>query len=108
MWMHDAVTWLLAGLAGAALGTFFFGSLWWTVRRTVDLKRGVFWHFAGLLLRMGVTLSGFYLVGAGQWERLVACLAGFVVARGIIVLLSRRWSSAEGMGTSEVKHAPQP
>ncbi len=37
-------------------------------------------YASDLLVRMGVTVSGFYLVGAGQWQRLAACLIGFVIA----------------------------
>jgi F1F0 ATPase subunit 2 len=33
------------------------------------------------VVRTGVTLGGFYLIGDGRWERLAACLLGFVVAR---------------------------
>jgi F1F0 ATPase subunit 2 len=33
------------------------------------------------VVRTGVTLGGFYLIGDGRWERLAACLLGFGVAR---------------------------
>jgi F1F0 ATPase subunit 2 len=41
-----------------------------------------------LLLRTGVALSGFYLVGRDSWERLVVCLAGFLIARLIVTRLT--------------------
>jgi F1F0 ATPase subunit 2 len=38
-----------------------------------------------LMIRLGVTLAGFYLVMAGRWERLLACLVGFLLMRTVLV-----------------------
>ncbi|MGB7756169.1 MAG: ATP synthase subunit I [Salinisphaera sp.] len=77
--------WLgLALLAGGALGTFFFGGLWWTVRRCLESPQPVLWLGPSLLLRIGVTVAGFYVVGQGDWRQLLACLIGFVIARFIV------------------------
>ena len=105
--LPEALTWLFAALAGALLGAFFFGGLWWTVQRTLDSHRSVLWHLGGLLLRMAVTLSGFYLVGGGQWQRLAACLAGFVLARFIAVRMTRNASPPLAADLTEVVHAPE-
>jgi len=72
---------ILSTLAGLALGALFFGGLWFTVSRGARSPRPALWFFVSLLARMGITLGGFYLVGGGDWRRLLACLAGFVVAR---------------------------
>lgn len=87
--MNDTLMLALAGLAGGALGAIFFGGLWWTVRRGMASTQPALWFFGSLLLRTGVTLGGFYLVGRGQWERLLMCLLGFVAARVIVTWLSR-------------------
>ena len=50
--------------AGVLLGAFFFGGLWWTVRKGVSSERPALWFFGSLLLRMSITLAGFYFVGA--------------------------------------------
>lgn len=77
--------WLGAALlAGGALGTFFFGGLWWTLRRSLASAQPVLWLAPSLILRIGVTLAGFYVVGQGDWRRLLACLVGFVIARFIV------------------------
>jgi len=81
MAMNETWVLALAWVAGAGLGAFFFGGLWWTVRRSTSSPRPASLFFASALLRMGVALGGFYLVGGGQWERLLACLAGFLMAR---------------------------
>lgn len=80
---------VLAGFAGAALGAFYFGGLWWTVRKSLAASQPALWVLGSLLLRMGVTMSGFYGVSGGDWQRLLGCLAGFVMARLIVTRLTR-------------------
>jgi F1F0 ATPase subunit 2 len=87
--MSDVLTWALAGAAGVVLGAIFFGGLWWTVRRGLVSSQPVAWFLGSLLLRMGIVLAGFYLVGDGHWQRLLACLLGFSVARPLVGWLTR-------------------
>ena len=79
--MNEPMT--LAGdlLAGALLGAFFFGGLWWTIRSSPPSQWSALLFSASLLLRMAVAVTGFYLVSHGDWRKLVACLAGFLLAR---------------------------
>ena len=63
---------MLALVAGVLLGAIFFGGLWWTVRKGVSSKQPALWFFGSLLLRMSIALAGFYFVGRGHWERLLA------------------------------------
>ena len=73
-----------------ALGAFFFGGLWWTVRSSFSSPRPGLLVFVSLLLRLGIALAGFFLVADGHWQPLIACLLGFIVARVIIVRPPRR------------------
>ena len=68
-------------MAGMLLGAIFFGGLWWTVRKGVSSPRPALWFLGSLLLRTSIALAGFYFVSGGHWERLLACLLGFVIAR---------------------------
>jgi F1F0 ATPase subunit 2 len=86
--MNEAVTLALAGVAGVCLGVLFYGGLWWTVRQGALSSRPAFWFFGSLLVRMGIVLTGFHLVGGGHWERLVACLLGFALARCLVTRLT--------------------
>jgi F1F0 ATPase subunit 2 len=83
--MSDIPVLGLALCAGALLGAFFFGGLWWTIRNGVTSERPALWFLASLLLRTGLVLGGFYVVSQGLWSRLVACLLGFLIARVIVV-----------------------
>ena len=73
--MSDILALALALLAGALLGAFFFGGLWWTVQKGVASERPALWFLGSLLLRTGMVLAGFYFVSQGHWSRFVACLA---------------------------------
>ena len=75
--------------AGLLLGAFFFGGLWWTVLRGVSSRRPALWFFGSILLRMSITLVGFYFVGGENWKRWLLCLLGFVLARLVVKWLTR-------------------
>lgn len=91
---NDLFAWMLCALGGVALGIFFFGGLWWTVRAitgSAGSPRSALFQLASLLLRTAATLVGFYAIGGGDARRLVACLAGFVLAR---IFVARRIRTA--------------
>ena len=95
--MNEPLTLIFACLAGGVLGTIFFGGLWWTIRKAVKSPRPALWFFVSLMLRMGILLPGIFFVSGGQWKRLVACLAGIIVARFLVLRLTK---------VPEARHAP--
>jgi F1F0 ATPase subunit 2 len=104
--MNDLLPLILAAVAGAVLGAIFFGGLWWTVRRALASPRPALWFVTSLLLRMGVALGGFYLLAGGQWRRLLACLAGFFVARLFVTWRTRPVAAKPSRPNVEARHAP--
>lgn len=76
-------------LVGVLLGCLFFGGLWWTVQRAVATRWVALWFFASLLLRTGIVLGGFYLSCGDDWQRWLAALLGFVVARMVVTRVTR-------------------
>ena len=78
-------TLLLALLAGGALGVFFFGGLWLTVRKGMQAAVPAAWFLLSFLLRMAVALAGFYGIAKfGEWQHLALALLGFIVARMVL------------------------
>jgi F1F0 ATPase subunit 2 len=77
----------LAFVAGVLLGAFFFGGLWWTVRRGMLSRRPGIWFMGSMLLRTCAVAAGFYfLLGlpasvASGWKTMLAGLLGFIMAR---------------------------
>jgi F1F0 ATPase subunit 2 len=105
--MSDSLALAVAFLAGALLGVFFFGGLWWTVRKGVVSERPALWFLGSLLLRTSLILAGFYLVSQGHWSRLVASLLGFVFARVVVVQrLTRPPAEARTQPEEETGFAP--
>jgi F1F0 ATPase subunit 2 len=47
---------------------------------------------------MGIALAGFYFVARGDWKKLLLCLLGFLIARVVVLRLTRP--------NKETNHAP--
>ncbi len=83
--MTDAAYLVASLAAGAILGIIYFRGLWLTVLRLPDFRRPVWsvsWSFAA---RVGIVMSGFYLIMQGHLERLAIAMAGFILVRQILV-----------------------
>ena len=103
----NKVLFLAAAMAaGFSLGAFFFGGLWWTVKRGVSSQRPALWFFGSILLRMSITLAGFYFVGRENWKRWLLCLLGFVLARLVVQRLTRPAVEHRDARAAETPYAP--
>jgi F1F0 ATPase subunit 2 len=83
--MNEISYMVLAFTGGLALGTLFFGGLWITVKKTVVSKTPALLVISSFFFRVSITLAGFYFIGQGNWEKLVSCMVGFIVARFIVI-----------------------
>ena len=104
--MNNVLFLVLALVVGLLLGAIFFGGLWWTVRKGVFSKSPALWFLGSMVLRMGIVLAGFYFIGHGDWQRLVVCLLGFIIARIIVMRLTRTPIEHGNTQVKEVNHAP--
>lgn len=104
--MNEPLKLALAGLAGGGLGALFFGGLWWTVRKGVSANQPALWFLGSLLLRTAIAVAGIYVVSGGRLGRLLACLAGFTLARLVVTSLTRPSGSAPTRPSREAGHAP--
>lgn len=105
--MSETLALMLALGAGGALGAVFFGGLWWTIRKGVASQRPALWFVGSFLVRVSLTLVGFFFVSGGNWKRLAACLAGFLLARLIVTWLTRTPKADRNAPVLEVHHAPR-
>lgn len=67
------------------MGTLFFGGLWFTVKKAVTSRIPALWIFSSFFLRISITLIGFYFIGAGNWQRLIVSVIGFMAARFMVI-----------------------
>ena len=104
--MNEFLPLAMAAATGALLGAFFFGGLWWTIRRAISSDQPALWFFGSLLLRTSITLTGFYFVGQEYWERWLLCLLGFVLARLVAGWLTRLSGDNQSGPAQETSYAP--
>jgi len=76
---------VLAWVAGLGLGLFYFGGLWLTIRRLPTCRRPAPMLIGSYVGRTALVLVGFYFVMGDRWERIAACVLGFMVARQILI-----------------------
>jgi len=76
-------------IAGFATGVFFFGGLWFTVQKGMTAKVPALWFIVSFIVRIAVTLVAFYYVGECTWQRLLLCLAGFLIARVVVTKFTK-------------------
>lgn len=105
--MAESMTLMPALLEGCLLGFFFFGGLWWTVRKGIKAERVAFYFIASMLLRTGVVMLGFYLLMGDSWLKMLVGLLGFSLAR-MIVLRRTKGRSPINRLAQEADHAAQP
>ena len=103
--MNDIFSVASALITGLLLGAMFFGGLWWTVRKGMTSTRPALWFFSSLLLRTVITLAGLYVVSDGHWERLLAGLVGFTIARPIVTRITGLTEKPPSL-SQEAGHAP--
>jgi F1F0 ATPase subunit 2 len=104
--MNELLSLTVPLVAGVFLGAVFFGGLWWTVVRGVSSPRPALWFIGSKLLRMGVALGGFYLVGGADWRRWLLCLLGFILARIVTWCLTRSPAQNPPRQAPEARYAP--
>lgn len=87
---------LLPALAmGILFGVIFFGGLWWTVRIGMKSPHAWLWFLGSFVLRLSITLVGFYTVANDDWKKFLACLVGFLLARIATTYVTREMANAD-------------
>lgn len=87
--METALALIPAFLSGGLLGLIYFGGLWLTIRSLPGARMPGVMVIISLIARLALVLTGFYWVMGGRWERMLACLVGFLVARTVVVNKTR-------------------
>lgn len=96
--MIDVVDALFALLSGALLGVFYFGGLWWTVRKLISTQYPSSLFLLSVLFRTSFVVVGFYLILGDNWLRLIVGLLGFMLVR---ILATRHIRQTEQFNTAE-------
>jgi F1F0 ATPase subunit 2 len=102
--MNESLIITAVFIAGIALGILFFGGLWLTVKKTINSPMPAFWILGSFLLRVGITLIGFYYIATGSVQRLLICVLGFITGRFIITRFTKLNKDKQMQLTEEVNH----
>jgi F1F0 ATPase subunit 2 len=84
--MPGPIAFLLLVLGGFGLGILFFGGLWFTVCALPKSRHPAVLVLASFWVRTAVVIAGLLFAMDGLWQRALACLLGFLLAR---IVLSR-------------------
>lgn len=103
--MSPVLNLIAAALAGAGLGLVYFGGLWMVVRKLSKWRHPVPVLITSFVVRTAVVVLGFYVVMDGQWERALALLAGFLLAR---IVLSSQLRPARETASTPAEEATTP
>ncbi|HEU4718981.1 MAG TPA: ATP synthase subunit I [Bacteroidia bacterium] len=76
-------------VAGIILGVIFFGGLWLTVTKGMRTALPGLVFLLSFFLRTGIVLPGFYFLAAGDWKKMLAGIAGFILARFLVMSVTR-------------------
>ena len=90
---------IIALISGVVLGTLFFGGLWFTVKKTLGTSYAALWIPISSLTRTVIVLAGFYFVAQGNWQRLLLAVAGFIIARFLVLRFTRRFDQKQNIST---------
>ena len=83
--MNNSIVLTMTLIAGFVTGVFFFGGLWFTVQKGMTARVPALWFIRSFMIRVAVTLVAFYYAGEGILLRLLFCLAGFLIARIVVI-----------------------
>ena len=89
--MNENIYIALAFTTGLALGILFFGGLWFTVKKALAAKIPALWFVGSFVLRVSITVVGFYYIAAGSLKRLLFASCGFIIARFIIIRATKKY-----------------
>jgi F1F0 ATPase subunit 2 len=99
LWVYTFVL-----LGGILLGLFFYGGLWWTVRRVLTARQPGLLTIGSFFVRTVLTLAGFFWLTGGRLDRLGVSMVGFLAIR---LLLIRRWGPSENRENRETADRPR-
>ena len=88
-------------MAGLLMGVFYFGGLWFTVRKLPYTDSPALWVFVSFGFRLMIVLIGFYIIMGSHWENAVVALVGFVLVR---LFLVRRISISKKRTNEKIVH----
>ena len=104
MKINEIISMLPPLIAGGILGIIFFGGLWLTIQKALHSRKAALLFVSSFIIRMAIALAGFYYVSQHSWQKMLVCLAGFLIARTIITRATQKNSHSKVRLIKEVSN----
>lgn len=78
---NNLIHYILLIFAGLFLGSFFYGGLWFTIKKCIGTKFSSVLFLISMLLRTLIVASGFCFLSSGDIYKLLFCFSGFFITR---------------------------
>ncbi|MDO9559082.1 MAG: ATP synthase subunit I [Syntrophales bacterium] len=101
--MFSLSTLLVPFVLGGLIGWVYFSGLWETVRRLPEAKSPHGLVLLSFAARTIFALGGFFILADGQWERMVAAVAGFLIVKAVLVVSIGRNAKTSSAGACSWK-----
>lgn len=79
--MNEITITLVSIICGVVLGLFFYGGLWFTIKKGLLRKGRLPLFFLSFMIRMLIVITGFYMLALYDWRALIFSLGGFIFSR---------------------------
>ena len=86
----------VATVVGILLGLFYFGGLWWTLRRVMKSSRPGVLILLSFFVRTAVTLAVLFLMVRMHWALAVGSVVTMILTRVVLVVKLGRLSAITG------------
>ncbi|WP_185958340.1 ATP synthase subunit I [Fodinibius sediminis] len=89
------MSWILLTIAltsGMALGFFYFGGLWLTIRKVTKQGYPPLLVLISFLIRMALVMGVFYVLLTQHWAYMITALASFLIIRQHLLA---KWGTPE-------------
>ena len=98
--INEWIMYIALTFVGILIGTFFYGGLYFTTKKGLISHQPALWFALSALIRIGISLSAFYLIAGYDWKRLIMCIAGFIISKPLVVRLVKELDGYSGFGNT--------
>lgn len=102
--MNEILNIIITLIVGLILGTIFYAGLWFTVKKALVSKTPAIWFIGSFIIRVTITLIGFYFVGKGNIKNIIVCFLGFIIARIVVTNYTKQKDNKQIELKKEVNH----
>ncbi len=87
--MNNGGVLILNFIAGIVLGSFFYGGLYWTVKKGLTARQPGLLFASSFFIRTAVVIAGAILISQGIFQNLVSCLIGLILSKSVVFIIEK-------------------